>query len=68
MFAKLKRLLGSGYAVHDAIEKVASEAHSTTSGDTRFLIYDVDNATLERVTVGAADSGGVGYKVLRIPN
>lgn len=41
---------------------------SVTSGDTRFLIYDVDNGTLERVTVGAADTGGAGYKVLRIPN
>jgi len=41
---------------------------STTATHTRFLIYDVDNATLERVTVGAADSGGVGFKVLRIPN
>jgi hypothetical protein len=41
---------------------------STTAGDTRFMIYDVDNATLERVTVGVADSGGVGFKVLRIPN
>lgn len=41
---------------------------TTTAGNTRLLIYDVDNATLERVTVGAADSGGVGFKVLRIPN
>ena len=41
---------------------------STTPGETRFLLYDVDNATLEKVTVGAADSGGAGYKVLRIPN
>ncbi len=41
---------------------------STTAGDTRFLVYDVDNATLERVTVGAADSGGTNFKVLRIPN
>jgi len=39
-----------------------------TAGNTRFLLYDVDNATLERVTVGAADSGGAGYKLLRIPN
>lgn len=39
-----------------------------TAGNTRFMIYDVDNATLERVTVGAADSGGTGYKVLRILN
>jgi Phage T7 tail fibre protein len=41
---------------------------STVSGQTRMMLYDVDNATLERVTVGAADSGGTGYKVLRIPN
>jgi hypothetical protein len=42
--------------------------NSSVAGDTRFLVYDVDNGTLERVTVGIADSGGVGYKVLRIPN
>lgn len=41
---------------------------SSTAGQTRLLVYDVDNATLERVTVGAADSGGAGFKVLRIPN
>jgi hypothetical protein len=40
----------------------------STAGNTRFMIYDVDNGTLERVTVGAADSGGAGFKVLRIPN
>ena len=41
---------------------------STTAGETRFMIYDVDNGTMERVIVGAADSGGAGFKVLRIPN
>ena len=41
---------------------------SVTAGQTDIMVYDVDNATLERVTVGAADSGGVGFKVLRIPN
>lgn len=40
----------------------------TTAGNTRVLVYDVDNGQLERVSVGAADSGGAGYKVLRIPN
>ncbi len=39
-----------------------------TAGNTRFMVYDVDNAALERVSVGAADSGGTGFKVLRIPN
>jgi hypothetical protein len=41
---------------------------NATAGNTRFMLYDVDNATLERVSVGASDSGGVGFKVLRIPN
>lgn len=41
---------------------------NATAGNTRFMVYDVDNGTLERVSVGAADSGGTGYKVLRIPN
>lgn len=39
-----------------------------TAGNTRLLLYDVDNGQLERVSVGAADSGGTGYKVLRIAN
>jgi len=39
-----------------------------TAGNTRLLIYDVDNGTFERVSVGAADSGGAGFKLLRIPN
>ncbi len=41
---------------------------TATAGQTALLLWDNDNAALERVTVGAADSGGVGYKVLRIPN
>lgn len=39
-----------------------------SSGETALWLYDADNGTLERVTVGAADSGGVGFKCLRIPN
>lgn len=41
---------------------------SVVAGDTRFLLYDVDNGALQRVTVGVVDSGGAGFKVLRIPN
>ena len=41
---------------------------TVVAGNTRFWVYDVDNATIERVTVGAANSGGTGYKVLRILN
>jgi hypothetical protein len=42
--------------------------NDATAGNTRLLIWDVDNNTLERVSVGAADSGGAGFKALRIPN
>lgn len=42
--------------------------NSTTAGQTRLLLFDVDNNAMERVTIGAADSGGAGFKVLRIPN
>lgn len=42
--------------------------NTSTAGQTALLLYDVDNNTVERVTVGAADSGGSGFKVLRIPN
>lgn len=41
---------------------------STTSGDTRFLLYDVNSGTMQRVLVGANDSGGTGYRILRILN
>lgn len=41
---------------------------SATATHTRLLVYDVDGTTLSRVTVGADDSGGAGFKVLRIPN
>ena len=42
--------------------------NTSTATQTALLIYDVDNATLERVTVGVADSGGAGFKLLRIAN
>jgi hypothetical protein len=57
-------------SVRDVAGGVASTGFddNSTAGNTRFLIYDVDNGTLERVSVGAADSGGAGFKLLRIPN
>jgi hypothetical protein len=41
---------------------------TAVAGNTRLLVFDVDNNQIERVTVGAADSGGAGFKLLRIPN
>jgi len=52
----------------NSLVDVAQFDGDSTAGNTRFLIYDVDNGQLERVSVGAADSGGTGYKLLRIPN
>lgn len=41
---------------------------SAVAGDTRLLLYDVTAGTLVRVTRGAVDSGGAGFRVLRVPN
>lgn len=41
---------------------------SAAAADTDCLIFDVNNAILARITVGAAGSGGAGFKLLRIPN
>lgn len=54
--------------VQQGATEVARFDSDSTAGNTRFMLYDVDNGTLERVSVGAADSGGTGFKLLRIPN
>jgi len=59
---ELLRFGGAGIGVKFQLD------NNMTAGNTAMAIYDVDNATLERVTVGAADSGGAGFKVLRIAN
>ena len=41
---------------------------STTADETRFLLWDVTSGTLKRVSRGAADSAGTGFRTLRIPN
>ncbi|WP_169420817.1 glycosyl hydrolase family 28-related protein [Ramlibacter agri] len=38
------------------------------SGSTSMMLWDVSKGTLSRVTVGVPDSGGRGFKVLRVPN
>ena len=65
---------GSGSANNDKLRLINSTGEivqfdaNSSAGATRFWVYDVDNGQLERVTVGAPDSGGAGFKVLRIPN
>lgn len=41
---------------------------STTAGDTSMLLWDVSAGSLKRVSIGASDSGGTGFKLLRVPN
>lgn len=36
--------------------------------ETSLWVYDDDNGTIQQVTVGIADSGGAGFKLLRIVN
>ena len=38
------------------------------ASETSLWLYDDDNGAIQQVTVGAADSGGAGFKVLRILN
>lgn len=47
---------------------IAEFDSDTTAGNTRFLLWDVTAGTLKRVSVGINDSGGAGFKVLRVPN
>lgn len=51
-----------------ALATVAKFDKPATAGNTGLWIWDADNGQLERVTVGAADSGGAGFKLLRIAN
>ena len=40
----------------------------TVARQVALLVYDLDNDAMEQVTTGIADSGGAGFKLLRIPN
>lgn len=37
-------------------------------GETSFVLYDFNTSAIRRVYVGAADSGGTGYRMLRVLN
>ena len=60
----------SSYGVGVSVQSATAAYfdNSTTATHTRFLLYDVDTGRVQRVSVGTADSGGTGFKVLRIPN
>lgn len=46
----------------------AEDPADLAATETSLWLFDFDNAAIQQVTVGAADSGGAGFKVLRIPN
>jgi hypothetical protein len=56
--------LTTGLVVTNAI----TADQNASAGNTRFLLWDVSQAKLQRVSIGVNDSGGAGYRVLRIPN
>jgi hypothetical protein len=52
-----------------ALEAIRAEDPADLGAtETSLWLYDLDNAAIQQVTVGAADSGGTGYKLLRIVN
>lgn len=58
---------GHASLVANSIEGLKVDGN-TTAGETPLLVYDITAATLQRVSIGAADSGGAGFRVLRVPN
>lgn len=67
----LTRLLNSGTRplnVQVNAQDRLSVDNSSTANDTALLLWDVTAGILVRVTRGAADSGGAGFRLLRIPN
>lgn len=51
-----------------SMTEVARFVREAGAGLTGFYLWDADNGQLEQVSVGVADSGGAGFKLLRIAN
>lgn len=60
--------VGRPHEFYIGTTNVMKLSHSSTADDTDLLLWDVTAGSLQRVSRGAADSGGVGYRALRIPN
>lgn len=41
---------------------------TSAANDTGLMVYDNNSTNIQRVTVGATNSGGAGFRLLRIPN
>lgn len=60
--------IASGGTQQTPLTVLTLDAGTPGSSETGMLLYDTDAGTLQRVTIGAADSGGTGFRVLRVPN
>lgn len=67
---RMYALISGGFSIklNAGIDDTIQVDSDSTAGNTRLLIYDVDNGSLERVVVGAADSLRAGYKAIGIAN
>lgn len=63
----LKAPTGSSIRAQINNAVVGQFTDTTTTGEVGFYVK-IHGGTIQRVTVGAADSGGSGFRVLRIPN
>lgn len=68
LVAQINQLRDELVMVLNGNEDKFTTDEDATALNTRGQIYDVDNAQLERISVGIVDSGGSGFKVLRIAN
>ena len=61
---------GSAHAIGDFTTLFSLDGTSITSGNTTMTLgyHNGSVVTTGKITLGAADSGGVGYKLLRVPN
>lgn len=60
--------VGSSGTTVQNLRDVVNFDGNTTSDETPMLLLDCAKGTLQRVSIGAADSGGTGFKALRVPN
>jgi len=56
------------YEDRAAYEAAAPNRRTAGTDETRFLLLDITEGVVKRISFGADDSGGAGFKVLRTPN
>lgn len=67
-FTIQRTVAGSSGSTVQTLSDAVQVDGNTTSGETPMLLLDIAKGTLQRVSIGASDSGGTGFKVLRVPN